>query len=437
MELTIERMIYGGDGLGRLPTDPGHSGRGKAVFVPFVLPGETVQAHLAEEKAGFVRGTLHAVDRPSPKRIEAACPYFLRCGGCQYQHIDYEEQVRIKVDVLRETLKRTGGIEIEPAIQTHTAEPWGYRNRTRFHVRHEPQFAVGYHRFRSHRLLPVEACPISAPLIHSVLGTIVRIGASNGVPAWVREIEILTDPGEAAVLLSLFCDATSFTGTAGKVSAMGLESFAGKIGQFVPQLEGIAAFEVEAGEPRLVATAGEAALTYPTAYGSFRVSAGSFFQTNRFLLEEMIRLATTNGRGKRALDLYAGVGLFSLLLSRQFEEVWSVETSRPSFSDLEYNLRNDPHVHPKRSSVEDFLVKQRTPADYVVVDPPRAGLGPEVCRALEDLAAPRICYVSCDPATLARDLKMLLGSGYQIAEAHLVDMFPQTFHIESIVHLVR
>ena len=179
MQLEIEKLVYGGDGLARLPAD--EHGRGKTVFLPFVLPGEQIEASVVESRPGFVRAKLDKVITPSPERVDPGCSYFGDCGGCHYQHIDYAAQLRYKAEILRETLRRTAKFELQHEIELHSAEPWGYRNRTRMHVRHQPQFALGYFRHNSHDLLPVESCPISSPLINQAIAEVWTLGRDGAL----------------------------------------------------------------------------------------------------------------------------------------------------------------------------------------------------------------------------------------------------------------
>src|SRR6266545_666441 len=164
MILTIDKLIYGGDGLARLPAD--ERGRGKAVFVPFVLEGEKIAASILEDKPGFARAQMEAILQPSSQRIQPSCPYFQRCGGCHYQHASYENQLTIKSAILRENLRRIAKLELQSQLNVHPSSPWNYRNRTRLQVRADSTFALGYFKTSSHELLPVEQCPISSPLIN-------------------------------------------------------------------------------------------------------------------------------------------------------------------------------------------------------------------------------------------------------------------------------
>ena len=178
MELQIEKLVYGGDGLARLPAD--ERGRGKAVFLPYVIPGEQVEATVVESRSGFARARIDRIVTPSPDRIAPQCPYFGKCGGCQYQHIDYNAQLKFKADILRETLRRTAKLELEHEIQLHPSEPWHYRNRTRVRVQHEPRVRTGLLETGSHKLLGIESCPISSLLINQVIAAVWAMDAPQG-----------------------------------------------------------------------------------------------------------------------------------------------------------------------------------------------------------------------------------------------------------------
>ena len=198
MQLTIEKLVYGGDGLARLPAD--EHGPGKAVFVPFVLAGERVEAQLVEEKRGFARARAEKVLEPSAERRTPECRYFESCGGCHYQHTGYDNQLAIKVAILRETLRRTAKLDWQGEIQAHPSPPWGYRNRTRVRLRAEP-FALGYNRFGSNTLLPVEECPISSPLINRAIATMWQLGREGQVAAEISEMEFFANAEDTALVV--------------------------------------------------------------------------------------------------------------------------------------------------------------------------------------------------------------------------------------------
>jgi 23S rRNA (uracil1939-C5)-methyltransferase len=462
--LTIEKLIYGGDGLARLPADLDRNDaheRGKAVFLPFVLSGEKVEASLTEEKSGFARARANAIVDASPHRITPACPYFFRCGGCHYQHANYEHQLEIKKEILRENLRRIARLELDCEIQVHPSPPWNYRNRSRLQVRTKPEFAAGYFRFASHELLPVEECPISSPLINRGIAALWHAGRAGKAVDGVREIEFFANADDTRLLVEFLCDPEARRSV--------VRAWAEELCSAMPEISGIVAFrEVQKSVQEPLVTLGPAELIYQTGDASYRVSAGSFFQTNRFLINRLVEIVTAGRSGDLALDLYAGVGLFSTALACNFRHVVSVESSQTAVSDLAYNLpKNGKAVRSAtgqylstasgtaRAGADDWAAQPRSdertgragkgklPREYIhtpdliVVDPPRSGLGDRVARALANANAPRVTYVSCDPATLARDLVPLLAAGYRVEQLHLVDLFPHTYHLESIVQLLR
>jgi 23S rRNA (uracil1939-C5)-methyltransferase len=434
MHLKVEKLVYGGVGLARLPAD--ERGPGKTVFLPFVLEDEEVEASLIEQKPSFARGRIEQVLKPSPNRTEPGCPYFQHCGGCHYQHANYAHQLEIKTVILRETLKRTAKVELPADIQVHPSPEWNYRNRSRLKLQTAP-FALGYYKFRSHELLPVEQCPISSPLINRAITAIWSWGRSAPTPKELREIEIFANHDDKALVIEGYCEP--------RTSQAQAQLIAENLATVVPEGVGVSVFEAmppnrapehQAGEPKRLASCGATEFTYQTKLSSYRVSAGAFFQVNRFLIGELTGVVTNDASGRLALDLYAGVGLFSAALARSFAQVIAVESSQTSHGDLRHN--SPPEVKAIRATTEKYLEQASgVRPDLVVADPPRGGLGENVVRSLAKLGAPRITYVSCDPSTLARDLRGLLGLDYRIEGVHLIDLFPQTYHIESVFHLAR
>src|ERR1035437_5761109 len=476
MLLSIEKLIYGGDGLARTPA--GADGRSMAVFVPFVLPGERVEAEIRQEKPGFARGLVAQLIEASPDRVEARCPYFRQCGGCHYQHISYERQLEFKAVILRETLQRIAKIELKTEIRLHASPPWNYRNRTRLRVQTaaefppqtgktgrsgDPGFALGYFRIGSHEFLPVGECPISSPLINRVMARLVELRGLN-CPAAVEEVELFADAEDERLLAWAFCGRES--------ERRDLLRWAETLERELPEISGVTFFasrrrtsgrgslgrgslgrgslergSLERGsleeriedeapiDPKSLAQSGAKAIRYRTRNHEYQVSAGAFFQVNRYLVDELVSVVTGNARGEVALDLYAGVGLFSAALARSFHHIFGVEASQTSHGDFVQNV--PANVKAVGARTEDYLRSRtgRKSPDLVVLDPPRTGAGKAVTRSLVELGAPRVRYVSCDPATLARDIAPLLAAGYHIDEAHLFDLFPQTFHIESVMLL--
>jgi 23S rRNA (uracil1939-C5)-methyltransferase len=480
--LTIEKLIYGGDGLARLPAGSPRDerARGKAVFVPLVLAGEKIEAALTDEKPGFARAQAQAILEPSPHRVEPTCQYFGHCGGCHYQHATYEHQLEIKKEILRENLRRIAKLELQSEIEVHPSPPWNYRNRSRLQIQAKPTFAAGYFKLASHDLMLIEQCPVSSPLINRGIATLWQIGlakqSAGKAIQGLREVEFFANADDTQLLVELFCSS--------EARRADVRSFVEELQAARPEIAGVVAFRLSqpgkdrtskdrgdkdrpnrdqpraraepASEPLL--THGERFLTYRAAQANYRVSSGAFFQTNRHLADELVKIVTQRRSGELALDLYAGVGLFSTALACDFRHIVSVESSQLSASDLQYNLPSNGKAiqaatgqylsrfredsPPRRAektarSGEGAWASSFPTPDLVVVDPPRGGLGEPVARSLVNLGAPRVTYVSCDPATLARDLIPLLAAGYRVEQAHLVDLFPQTYHLESVLHLVR
>ena len=432
MELEVEKLVYGGDGFARLPSDA-QAGLGKAVFVPYTLPGERVEAAIVEQKTGFARARLEKILSPSPLRTSAPCHYFGECGGCHYQHTSYEEQLRLKSEILREQLLRTAKLTLDVPIQKHASPPLHYRNRSRFHLRHQPHFALGYFRHGSRELLPVKECPISSPLINRALHQLWELGKAGSGANDIVEIELFADGNDEQWMVQLHLGKS-------KVSRELLEEFAAQLAQALPQIHGIVSFPPAfpgSSLPKMDLLHGVSAMSYQAGRASYRVSAGAFFQTNRHLIDRMTDIVVGERRGRLALDLYSGVGLFALPLAQQFDRVVAVESSPTSSADLRHNA--PANVKVSSQNVEDYLESStgQLHPDLTVADPPRTGLGTAVCRRLAALTSGEIVYVSCDPATLARDLKQLTEGGWRVSAIHLVDLFPQTFHIETITVLQR
>jgi 23S rRNA (uracil1939-C5)-methyltransferase len=431
--VTIEKLIYGGDGLAR--TRPDAAGRSMVVFVPFVLPGERVETEIRQQKPGFAQGSVTEWIEASPDRVQARCPYFRLCGGCHYQHIAYEPQLEFKAGILRETLQRIAKIELQSEIRLHPSPPWNYRNRTRLQVQTAPEFALGYFRFGSHQFLPVRECPISSPLVNREMARLLELGGLN-CPSAVEQIELFADGEDERLLARAYCGRDA--------DKTGLVRWAEALQRELPEIIGVTFFwsrrriEDDAPmDPKTLAQSGAEAICYRTKDHGYQVSAGAFFQVNRYLIDELVSVVTGNAGGDAALDLYAGVGLFSVVLARNFQHTLGVEASLTSLADF---VKNVPaNVQGVGARTEDYLRSRplRNRPDLVLLDPPRTGAGRQVIRALVELGAARIRYVSCDPATLARDLGPLLAAGYHIEEAHLFDLFPETFHIESVMLLAR
>jgi 23S rRNA (uracil1939-C5)-methyltransferase len=391
-ELTIEKLVYGGEGLGRVD--------GQVVFTPYVLPGERVRVELKSGKGGMLRTALREVLSPAEGRVNPPCPYFGRCGGCHYQHAGYELQLEAKRSILRETLRRVGKIEAPDEIAIICGEPWGYRNRSQFHV---AGAAVGYLEAHSHKLCPIAHCPISSQRVNDALAALLHMTRDARWPRFLRSVEVFTN--ETETQLNVEADRP--------VAKRFFEWCAEAIPGFV-----------------------SGPLDYQSAGFTYRVGGASFFQVNRFLIDDLAQAAIRDAGGTWAVDLYAGAGLFSLPLSRRFSRVTAVESGASSVRDLRFNIeRAGVNVEVAQSTTEDFLRALETTPDFVLADPPRTGLGRAVVARLSEIRPSLITIVACDPATLARDLPGLIAAGYRIERLTLVDLFPQTFHIETVAEL--
>jgi 23S rRNA (uracil1939-C5)-methyltransferase len=434
MKLQIEKAVYGGAGLAHQSDG---EDAGKTVFVPFTLPGEIVEARLIEQKGAFGEASLLQVLTASEDRVPPRCAHFGQCGGCHYQHAAYPAQVQMKVAILQETLERAG-LAALPAIEAHIGEPWAYRNRTRLRIAElEATLRVGYNRRGSNEFLAIRECPISTPLVWRAAEALLKI-AAEGSTTWrllhdAVEVEFFTTRNENKLQMTLLV----------RKAQPGFNPLCERMQKLVPELSGAnisllpsSESQRRAQKPRPLENWGTDGLNYSVAGEGYWISRGGFFQVNRFLVDELVRIVTAGRQGTIAWDLYAGVGLFSRALGKVFQQVVAVEASA---NDLARSFKG-PGKRAVETTTVEFLrsaVIQRERPDLIVMDPPRAGVGAEACALLARISSPEIVYVSCDPVTLARDLKLLVAAGYNIAEIHMVDMFPQTFHLETVMILRR
>jgi 23S rRNA (uracil1939-C5)-methyltransferase len=399
--LQIEKLVYGGAGLSR------HEGQ--VYLVPKTAPGESVVAATTKSKANFSRASLIEVLSPAPERVAPPCPHFAACGGCHFQHLPYELQLHWKREILRELFERAK-LTLDVAIETIASEPLGYRNRTQFHF-HDGK--VGFLEEGSHRLVPIEGCPVSSPKINEVFVALQRMARNHRFPKFLKSLEVFTD--EQQVQFNVV-----------ETNQPLAKHFFQWLANEVPGVR-------------------DGAITYK-AYGyEWKVSYRSFFQVNRFLIDALTdhTLGQARGgeaRGAHAMDLYAGVGLFSLPLARRFERVTAVESGKVAMYDLEANAKSYsvPNIRIVQASVDaflaDFPVTDRP--DVIIADPPRSGLGKIATEHLARIQAPMLRLVSCDPSTLVRDLAPLFSAGYRMQAIQLIDLFPQTYHMETICTLV-
>lgn len=376
------------------------------VFVAFGLPGELVRVELVEQHERWARGVLVEVLKPAPERIEPRCLHFGVCGGCHYQHMPYPEQLRAKREIVADQLRRIGGLpdaEVRPTIAS--PHEWNYRNHMQFHLDQDGNLA--FVQALANDLFPVQECHLPIPSLDAL---------------W-PQLDI--EPADS-------------------ISRIALRGFNERESLVIFHGQGQPQFDLEIDLPASVVwmspeiasvLAGDGHLTAEVLGRTFIVSAGSFFQVNSELtpgLVEMALEALAPEPGQAIYDLYAGVGLFSAFMAQAGAQVIAIEESAWGARDYELNLDEFDDVILYESTVEDALPYLEHPPDSILVDPPRAGLGRELTKHLADLQADRFVYVSCDPATLARDAKALADSGYQLQWVQPLDLFPQTYHIETV-----
>ena len=429
LRLSIEKLVYGGDGLAHAD--------GNTVFVPYVLPGEEVRAATKTKQKKLLWADLLEVTSPAKERTEPKCPHFQKCGGCHYQHISAADQLRLKTEILRETLSRLGGISWDGAIVEHAAEPYGYRNRAQWAVRGGLPRALGYFLPESSVILAIDECPVLSPMLAQTFFKLQDMTRSGALPAGIQEIEAFADSGDEKIALNVAFE--RFPKPAAELTSA--------FHHVLPQLQSLLLLDQKKNKFEL---SGPGYLTQEASGYQYRVSHLSFFQVNRFLIEDLLKTVVANAQGGVALDLYAGVGFFTLPLAKAFAKVVSVDANLAATRDLSANAElAKVAVASRNEHAEEFFQKTDEKPELVVLDPPRAGLGVRAAKDLTDLGASEIVYLSCDPSTLARDLAVQTNSPrkpkeipasnnrYEITEMHLFDLFPQTFHIETLVRLRR
>lgn len=403
--LTMEKMVSGGDCLTRLPD-------GRAVFVPFVLPGEVVRVALVDEKKRYAHARPLDVLTASPDRIGARCIHFGECGGCQYQHLDYAKQLTLKEALLRDQFQRIAHID-DPPIQpiVPSPNPWQYRNHVQFQVGQGGE--LGYIHADGEHMLIIEECHLPEPGINALWPQI-ELGSESGV----YRLGIRQDSFEDLMLIMEGDDPTA--------------------PEFSEDIPVSAVYTPP--DARLTVLAGDDTLVFTLLGRNFQVSARSFFQVNTPLAEEMIAHLLDNlhlTEETRAIELYAGVGAFSAFIAPKVGHLTAIESSGSACHDFAVNLDEFDNVVLYEAQAEDVLPTLNLPADLLIMDPPRAGLAPAVHDALAELAPEKIAYISCDPATLARDIKRILPHGYHFDSVTPFDQFPHTAHIETIALMSR
>ncbi|GJQ34948.1 MAG: 23S rRNA (uracil-5-)-methyltransferase RumA [Anaerolineaceae bacterium] len=413
-DITLEKLTYGGEAMGRLPD-------GRAVFVPFGLPGETVRIQLTQEKQNFARGEILEILQSSQDRIQPKCKHFSQCGGCHYQHLPYEKQLLAKADILRDQLQRIGKIE-NPPVQTTVPSPnqWNYRNHIQFHLTDDGK--LGFINAKGNATLPIEECHLPESTINAFRNNLQFESRLN-----LERVSLRSGTDDDLMLI--------------------LESET----EETPELEIEADISiVHIYEDHPVVIAGSNALTIQVLGKDFRVSAPSFFQVNTPMAEKMVQhlitnlqLPITNNQSTTLLDLYCGVGLFSKFFADKYAKVIGIESAPSSCEDFAINLDEFDNIELYEGAAEEILPAlvghafSVTDPIHIILDPPRAGLDKHALDAILQINPHVIAYVSCDPSTLARDAARLIKGGYTLQQVTPFDLFPQTYHIESISIFTR
>jgi 23S rRNA (uracil1939-C5)-methyltransferase len=391
IEVTTERLAYGGDAVARY--------NGLAVFVPLAAPGERLRVRVTDLKKNFARAVVEQVLSPADSRRDAPCRYFGECGGCQLQHINYAAQLEAKVGFVRDALERVGRIDWPHEIEIRHTGEFGYRARAKIKIeRHtEGHPSIGFARAGSRSVCDVTSCAILIPELDAALGSL-REAVSNNpdlitTPGAVAEIDIAA--GDSAV-------------------------------SFEPQVRGLPG----------------GVLNRRVAGFTLRFSPATFFQVNPMMLDTLVSEAVGEESGSLAVDLFAGVGLFTLPLARHYARVIGVESDHKAVDfareNAGANSLTNVEVHRATAGpwLERFAALHNTAPDLILLDPPRVGAANTIPHIVASKAA-RITYVSCDPTTLARDLRKLLDAGYEMRRVIALDLFPQTYHVETVVGLAR
>ncbi|MDT8316565.1 MAG: 23S rRNA (uracil(1939)-C(5))-methyltransferase RlmD [bacterium] len=425
-EIKIETLTYGGNGLGRQ--------EGKVVFVPLTAPGDRVEFNPIKEKKGYIEAELTKIVEPSPIRREPPCPLFGECGGCSWQHLPYGEQMKAKEEIFRETLWRLGTVEKENILPIIPAPmELNYRNRAQFKVRFtEGKLSAGFYRRHSHALIDMDSCPLMSPLINSIFAALKGGLAAAPFRDKLSQIDISVDDSDRRgfVIFHLITDPTKADKQFARETVSSMEGLEGLFFRCdkKPALTKIFIKNNEFLDYSLVVNGKKLKLAF---------SPGGFTQVNyaqnRRLVEEAVKIAGKGDVGK-ALDLYCGIGNFSLPLAELSKEVTAIEGNKKTIEDGKGNAKNAGSANC-RFIAGDALKQIHTinleDIDLALIDPPREGAA-KVMKKLAAAGVAKIIYISCNPTTLARDLRYLTRSGYTVVSSQPIDLFPQTWHIESI-----
>ncbi len=415
LDLFVKKLVYGGYGFGE--------DRGKKFFIRYAAPKELVEVDVLREKKDYTEAVVKNVKVSSPWRKTPPCKYYTHCGGCQLQHIEYEEQLRAKKDILLESLERIGKIELGSVdgILGSKGE-FGYRTRVQFKIK---DGHLGFFAWGTGELVPVEECLLAHPRINQLIPSLKE---TTKLLKGLQEIHVFYSPTEDEFLLKFI--------TVSPVESQKLRKLKDHI--LPKEVVGIGNYTLLGGRPIKRAIAGREFTFVKSGMFVLRVSNDSFFQVNYTLYEEFPKLVIEGERAKRVLEVHSGVGFFSFWLSDGCEFLFGSDANQSAVKDATYNAKlnqvsNVSFAHEK--AINTLKNHAGEVIDLLVLDPPREGLSEGEAKLIVQNKPKSIIYISCNPTTLARDLKVLISGGYRIYSVHLVDNFPQTYHIESVVKL--
>ncbi|HEY6806970.1 MAG TPA: class I SAM-dependent RNA methyltransferase [Pyrinomonadaceae bacterium] len=379
MIVDIERILPGGVGLAHAD--------GKTIFVSLATKGDRVRVRIDREQGNLLFASVVEIITPSSERIEPPCPYFGRCGGCDFQQMNYVAQLAAKTEIIQDCFYRIAQIDLPDLTVVPSPDEWRYRSRATWQLDPD-EHTIGYYERGSRRVCDVVECAVLTPELQT---TLEQVRATSDLPTSLKHLDVVI--GDHGV-------------------------------SFAPAFRDFQTKE----------------LSLKLDDEEYTYNASAFFQVNRSILPQLMEFTLSNASGNSALDLYCGVGLFTLPLARRFKHVIGVEANSVAtrFARRNVQLAGLTNVTIQTSALSDWFRsrKKEAPIDFVLLDPPRAGAESIVIKGILDLKPARITYVSCDPATLARDLKKLIAGGFALASIRGFDMFPQTHHVETAAHLV-
>jgi 23S rRNA (uracil1939-C5)-methyltransferase len=414
MELTIKGISHNGEGVAR--------SEGKVIFVPYAIPGEIVQVDIVEEKKKYSRAVLKKIIKNSPYRVELKCPYYYQCGGCSYQHVSYEQQLLCKKKITQESLKRIGKIEVSVLDTIGMQKPWNYRNKVTWHISDSSAGKkMGFYRYHSKQLIEIDSCPLLLPKLNRISNLIKEI-----LPEIYLEEDssIMLRQSNYSDQIILEFNNCSPNRTAEK-----------KLSEEIDTI-----YEKRDGKNKLLA--GEGLIREKAGKCYFLLGEENFFQINSKQFDSMINAVVNYlniNKQDKVMDAYCGSGMFALNVAEKALSVFGIDYSISAIKNARRNAELNGITNCQFISgfCESILPQKKDLFDRVIVDPPRAGLKPQVIDSIINSSPETIIYVSCNPATLARDLRQFVLNEYKVFAVQPIDMFPQTSHIENVVALQR